>query len=143
MIETKVHLGDSMNALGPGRAVALFATALYLAGCSNPFSNADCVAIGVAGIEATIVDASTDRAPTATPTLRIEEGTYVELHDTPSISSNPPIFTGAVERPGIYRVIASAPGYKDSVRDNIVVSRSGRCGYLKSERFTLSLPRSM
>lgn len=117
--------------------------ALYAAGCANPFSSEDCISIGVAAINATVIDASTQRAPSATPVLRIEDGTYAEEYVVPFPRSDPPSYSGAVERPGTYRVIVRATGYQDYVLDDFKVTRSGRCNYLHGVRLTIPLVRTM
>ncbi|MEO7359324.1 MAG: hypothetical protein ABI120_03285 [Gemmatimonadaceae bacterium] len=75
--------------------------------------------------------------------MRLEEGTYVEEYTTPFSPSDPPIYTGAVERPGTYRVVVRAAGYQDYALDNIKVVRGGRCNYLTGVRITIPLVRSM
>ena len=114
---------------------------LFTIGCTNPFANGDCTAVGVPGISATVVDATTNRAPLAVPVLLIAEGTYVEEHPTPFARSDPPSYTGAIERPGTYRVVVRAAGYQDYVLENVKVTRGGRCNALSGVRLTVSLVR--
>ena len=127
--------------IGPriGRPIFILLLGLPASACSNPFANRDCSTLGVAAISVTVVDASTNRAPTTTPSLRIEDGTFVETHVTPFPRSDPPQYSGAVERPGTYRVVVHSTGYQDFVLDNIKVSRDGRCQYLMGARLTIKL----
>lgn len=111
--------------------------------CNNPFASSDCSTLGVAGIVVTVVDAGTNRAPTATPAIRLEDGAHVEEYTTPFPQSDPPLYSGAVERPGTYRLVVSAAGYQDYVMANINVTRGGRCNYLSGVRLTVPLVRSM
>ena len=108
-------------------------------GCINPFATGDCVSVGVAGISVTVVDASTNLAPMTMPRLRLEDGTYVEEYVTPFPRSDPPSFAGASERPGTYRVVVRAAGYRDFMRDDVRVTRGGRCNALSGVRLNVSL----
>ena len=121
--------------------VGMIAT-LFTIGCTNPFGNGDCSAVGVAGISATVIDANTNRAPVAVPSMRIEDGTYVEEYTTPFPKSDPPGYSGAIERPGTYRVLVRAAGYQDYVIENVRITRAGRCNYLAGGRLTVSLVRT-
>lgn len=112
---------------------------LGAAACSNPFSGGDCVLIGVPAISATVVDANTNKAPSSSPQLRIEDGTFVEDLSTPIPRVDPPTFSGAVERPGVYRVTESAVGYRSFVVEGIAVSRSGKCQYLQGAKLDVKL----
>jgi hypothetical protein len=113
----------------------------FATGCTNPFAG-DCVAIGVFGITATVVDAATNRAPIATPVLFISEGTYTEEHATPFARSDPPMYAGASERPGTYRVVVRATGYQDYVREGVRVTRGGHCNALSGVRLSVELVRA-
>ncbi|MEO7358832.1 MAG: hypothetical protein ABI120_00790 [Gemmatimonadaceae bacterium] len=122
---------------------ALFGAACWsAASCSNPFSGGDCLAIGVFAISATVVDANTGKAPTASPQLRIEDGTFVEEYLTPMPRTDPPSFSGAAERVGVYRVVVTAMGYRDFVAEGIVVRRAGNCQYLQGVRLNVKLVSS-
>lgn len=123
------------------RPIARTIVTLFTIGCANPFANGDCSSVGVSGIAATVVDATTNRAPLANPVLVITDGTYVEEHATPFPRSDPPSYSGAVERPGTYRVVVRAAGYQDYVLDNVRVTRGGRCNALSGVRLTVSLVR--
>lgn len=124
------------------KPIGMIAT-LFTIGCTNPFANGDCTSVGVFGIAATVVDASTNRAPLSVPIMRIEDGTYIEEYSTPFPQSDPPSYAGANERPGTYRVIVRAAGYQDYVRSDIRVTRGGRCNSLSGVRLTVSLVRTM
>lgn len=127
--------------MNSARKALLFCGVAAAAGCSNPFQS-DCIAIGVAGITATVVDASTNAAPTATPAVRLEDGAYSEELAAPNPVSNPPQFSGAVERPGTYRVTVRAAGYRDYVVEDVRVNRSGKCDYLNGVRLNIALVRA-
>lgn len=124
------------------RPIVCSVAALYTVACTNPFSGGDCTAVGVSGITVTVIDAITKGAPSATPMVRIEEGSYVEEHAVPFPRSDPPLYTTADERPGTYRVVVRAVGYQDYVLDKIRVVRAGRCNALKGVRITAPLVRS-
>ena len=126
-----------------GRPILCSVLTLYTVACTNPFAGGDCIALGVFGITVTVIDATTKRAPSATPVVRIEDGTYVEEHASPYSPSDPPIYATAAERPGTYRVIIRAVGYHDYVVDSIKVVRSGRCQALNGVRIIAPLVRSM
>lgn len=105
------------------RRVLAVAAALALGGCGDLISGGDCVAVGVAGISVTVTDARTNGAPTAVPSLRIEDGAFVEEYAQPTPRSNPPSFAGAIEREGTYTITISAPGYQTHTATNLRVSR--------------------
>lgn len=121
-------------------ALATLCAATLATGCENVFEG-DCIDIGLSGIQATVVDATTNKPPLALPTLRIEEGDFVEQHTIPS-SLDPLLFAGAVERPGTYRVIVQASGYQAFSVDGVRVTRGGDCQYLQPARITISLQRA-
>ena len=75
--------------------------------------------------------------------MRIEDGNYVEEYPTPFPQTDPPSYAGANERPGTYRVVVRATGYKDYVLSNVRVTRGGRCNSLSGVRLTVSLVRIM
>ena len=119
--------------------VVVAGAVLSTGACTNPLSGSDCLLIGVAGINVTVVDANTNRAPTSAPTLRIEDGTFVEEYATPIPRSDPPAFSGAVERPGTYRITVNATGYRNFAVDGIAVTRSGKCAYLQGRKLDVKL----
>lgn len=122
-----------------GLRVVCVALALPAAACSNPLANNDCSTLGVAGITATVVDARTNKAPSATASVQIEDGAFSEAYSAPIPQSDPPRYSGAIERTGIYRLTVRAAGYKDFVVDSVVVTRSGRCQYLQGAQLTIPL----
>ncbi len=112
------------------------------AACTNPFSSGDCVALGVAGVSANMVDAATKRSPASPPTMRLTEGTYVE-NDTGVLGGADAVrLSGAVERPGRYHALYEANGYQPLLRENLVVRRSGKCNYLQPVSLNIELVRS-
>ena len=120
--------------------VFLWALLALLIACSNPFSNGDCVAVGVAGINATVTERATNQAPEASPTMTIVDGSYQEL-GTLLVGSNPPRLLGAIERPGNYRVVVHASGYRDFTQDSVAVTRGGACNSIRSMHLGVQLDR--
>lgn len=115
--------------------------ATLLVGCGNLFRS-DCVSIGVAGIEVSVVPAPSADPLASTPRVTIQEGTYEE-QAAMSANSPPPLrFRGAIERPGTYTVIVEADGYVTQRVENVQVGRSGDCNYLDAARFTVTLVRA-
>ena len=113
------------------------------AACSNPFAGGDCVALGVAGVSANVVDAATKQAPSTPPTLRLTDGTYLET--VTGVLGRPDAvqLSGAIERPGRYQALFEATGYQPVIRDDLVVRRSGKCNYLQPVRLNIELARSI
>jgi hypothetical protein len=122
----------------PLRRALLSAAISLVTACSNPFSGGDCVSLGVFGIEATVTDGRTHQAPSSMPTLRIVGGSYEELSRV-AFASNPPQLAAALERPGTYRVLVQAAGYQDYAQENVVVTRGGKCNYLRVARLNVQL----
>ena len=108
-------------------------------GCNGVVGGGDCIAIGVAGINATIVDALTNGTPKSKASLRISEGTYSETYNAPIAGTNPPLYAGAYERSGTYRLTANATGYAEYVLDDVTVTRAGRCSSIQSAQVTIRL----
>lgn len=120
------------------RACAV-AAALTMSGCSDLTSGGDCVALGVFGVNVTVIDALTNGAPTAVPSLRIQDGAFVEEYAQPAPRSNPPRFSGAAEREGTYAITVSADGYQTYRASNLRVTRSGKCNSLRGVNLTVKL----
>ncbi len=124
------------------RVISLSLLALSLGtttACDNPFSFADCLSIGVQGITATVVDASTGLAPSTPPSMRLTDGTYIENVTGVLQGTDPVQLGGAVERPGVYQATFSAEGYNTVVRQNLAVRRSGQCSYLQPVRLDVEM----
>lgn len=119
--------------------VCAVAAALLLGGCGDLIFGGDCVSLGVFGIAVTVTDASTNGAPTAVPSLRIEDGAFVEEYAQPTPRSNPPSFYGAIEREGTYAITISASGYQTYTASNLRVTRSGKCNYLRGVNLSVKL----
>lgn len=107
-------------------------------------TSSDCVTVGVSGVSAYVTDAVTKGLPSSTPSLRLVDGNYEEQIAAPtSFPGQQPVFLAAAERPGTYRLTISAVGYRDYVRENIVVRReSGGCRYLKPVRVDAALTKA-
>ena len=103
--------------------------ALLVSGCSL-LTSSDCVSIGVAGIQLSVVDARTSQTPIGT-VVTVADGEYRE-----TLTQTGRVYVGAVERPGTYSVVVEAPGYMRWTRENVRVVRGGSCSYL--QRVTLS-----
>lgn len=79
----------------------------------------------LAGVTVEVRDASTAAPAACGVTGEIREGDFVEpLGDSGSCATHPDLayLSGAYERPGTYRVSISKPGYKEWVRDGVVVT---------------------
>ena len=117
----------------------ILCTLLLVAGaCSNPFSGGDCVALGVTGITATVTDGATNAAPSSSPELQLIEGSYEE-RGALIVGSRPPVLIAAIERPGTYRVVVRAAGYRDYVKENTVVRRGGKCNAIQPVQLDVQL----
>ena len=111
-------------------------------GCENPFGG-DCIAIGVAAIYLTVVDAVTKAAPDAVLSVRVTDGAFVEERaGLPVSGSGSYTLSLAPERPGVYRVEVKAAGYQDFVQNDVRATRGGDCNYMRPARLTVSLNRA-
>lgn len=119
--------------------VCVVAAAFMLGGCGDLVSGGDCVAVGVAGVNVTVTDVRTNGVPATVPSLRIEDGAFVEEYAQPTPRSNPPSFAGAIEREGTYTITISAPGYQTYTATNLRVTRSGKCNYLRGVNLSVKL----
>jgi len=116
---------------------------MLLAGCSSLLEG-DCVSLGRRGVTVDVVDARTGRAPVTATLLLIERASpdSVERYTAaPSASTGRLVLSGASERTGIYTMIVSSPGYADWVRQDVTVTRGGRCDDLRPASLTASLTR--
>lgn len=79
----------------------------------------------VAGVTVEVRDAMTAAPAACAATGEVREGDYVDpLGDFGSCATYPELayLSGAYERAGTYRVSISKPGYKEWVRDGVVVT---------------------
>lgn len=70
--------------------------------------------------------------------MRIVDGSYEALGEMP-FPSTPPRLLAANERPGTYRVVVQASGYRDYTQENVVVTRGGACNYLRGVQLNVQL----
>jgi hypothetical protein len=117
---------------------ALCATLLGTSAC-NAVSNGDCIAIGVVGLTVTVVDASTQAAPSSVPSLEVTDGSFQESYATPNVGGTIPTFAAATERPGVYTIVVRAAGYRTFTQADIAVTRGGSCNTIQGVKIKAPL----
>lgn len=115
-------------------AIGLGATA-----CIGPFESCDDV--GNFGIQVTVVDSTTGRAPVGVTALLVAtEGTYSEsAQGTLQVSNGVLIVVAAHERPGTYTLRVTMTGYREWTRSDVRVTESGRCDNVETVKLTARL----
>jgi hypothetical protein len=98
----------------------------------------DCLSIGGIGIQVTVQDAITVKAPKSAVVATITDDGYEEILRANG-SQDPPLFLGASEREGRYQLRVEAAGYQTVVLNNLHVRREGKCGYLQAVVLTVNL----
>ncbi len=101
----------------------------------------DCVLVGTYGVNASVMDAVTKRAPDSAPTMTLTDGEYVESVVGVLRDQYPVQLYGAVERPGVYKLEVRAPGYRSEVLEKLTVRRGGSCDAMKTVRVNIELQR--
>lgn len=123
------------------RGVAGGVVALLVAGCSLPMGDDDCALPGLApGIELQVVNAATGASLYGTATISVTPvdppGDAVQGPLSAPTADNALFVTYG--RPGVYALVAGAPGYeRDSAR--VRVRAKGSCGDVQTEHVTIEL----
>ncbi len=107
------------------RVISVALLAILASSCSH-LTSSDCVSIGVAGIQISVLDKRTNQTPSMT-VVTVTDGDYRE-----TLTRSGAVYVGAVERPGSYSIVVEAPGYARWTRENVSVVRRGSCQYLQS-----------
>ena len=125
----------------PRRLVVAAAAAVFAFGataCIGPFESCDDV--GNFGIQITVVDSVTGKAPVGTALLVLTEGEYTEAAQaTLQVSNGILVVAGAHERPGTYSLRITVPGYQPWTASGVRVSESGRCDNVETVKLTARL----
>jgi hypothetical protein len=95
----------------------------------------------VYGIQVTALDARTSQ-PAEGATLRLADGEYQEVRGGAIAPAANGVLYGASERTGTYTVTVTAPGHAPWRETNVVVTRGGRCDYLRRVELTARLERA-
>jgi hypothetical protein len=125
------------------RVRPLLTTAATLVGlattaCIGPFESCDDV--GNFGVQVTVVDSLTGRAPLGLAVLVLTEGTYTESAQASlQVSNGRLIVAGAHERPGTYSLRVTVPGYQPWTTSGVRVTESGRCDNVETVELTARL----
>jgi len=111
------------------------ATAMVFAplawGCGSSTS-VNCDAVAHPGITVTVVDNSSQAAPSGVPTLVVTEGTYTETYAAPNATGSVPTFNAAIERAGTYALTVTLSGYRPFTRSGVVVTKGGTCNQVQT-----------
>jgi hypothetical protein len=106
--------------------------------CIGPFES--CEGVGNFGVQITVVDSVTGRAPVGTAVLILTEGEYTEsAQATLQVSNGTLIVAGAHERPGTYSLRITVAGYQPWTASGVRVSESGRCDEVDTVKLTARL----
>lgn len=123
------------------RLATLAATAALVIGttaCIGPFES--CEGVGNFGVQITVVDSVTGKAPVGTALLILTEGEYSEsAQGTLQVSNGNLIVAGAHERPGTYSLRITMAGYQPWTASGVRVSESGRCDEVETVKLTARL----
>ena len=124
------------------RRLAAFAAAAAITigttACIGPFES--CEGVGNFGVQITVVDSVTGRAPVGTAVLILTEGEYTEsAQATLQVSNGTVIVAGAHERPGTYSLRITVAGYQPWTASGVRVSESGRCDEVDTVKLTARL----
>ena len=106
--------------------------------CIGPFES--CEGVGNFGVQITVVDSVTGKAPVGTAVLILTEGEYTEAAQaTLQVSNGTLIVAGAHERPGTYSLRLTVAGYQPWTASGVRVSESGRCDEVETVKLTARL----
>lgn len=106
--------------------------------CIGPFESCD--DIGNFGVQVTVVDSVTGRAPLGLAVLVLTEGAYTESAQASlQVSNGMLIVAGAHERPGTYSLRVTVPGYQAWTTSGVRVTESGRCDNVETVKLTARL----
>ncbi len=124
------------------RRLATLATAAAITigttACIGPFES--CEGVGNFGVQITVVDSVTGKAPVGTAVLILTEGEYTEsAQATLQVSNGTLIVAGAHERPGTYSLRITVAGYQPWTASGVRVSESGRCDEVETVKLTARL----
>ena len=124
------------------RRLATFAAAAAITmgptACIGPFES--CEGVGNFGVQITVVDSVTGKAPVGTAVLILTEGEYTEAAQaTLQVSNGTLIVAGAHERPGTYSLRLTVAGYQPWTASGVRVSESGRCDEVDTVKLTARL----
>ena len=103
------------------RFAILILACMALSSCQETFRA--CTTEYVPGIRLNIYDAETGEAVVRGAKVVIRDGDYIEVISG-NDASHPEwynVFTGAYERPGVYRITVRKPGYQDWALSDVVV----------------------
>jgi hypothetical protein len=108
------------------RLASLVGLTLITSGCDTLTQGCDL--LGIPGLVVSVVDAgSGDPVPVEASAVSATDGDYTEYPDGPAAHTGWSIFLE--NRPGVYRVEVSTPGYEPWVEEGVRVE-SGRCGIM-------------
>jgi len=105
--------------------------------CIGPFE--PCDDVGNFGIQVTVVDSATGRAPPlgSVALMILKDGTYTETaQGSLQISSGVLIVAGAFERTGTYSLEIQMTGYQTWTTTGVRVTESGRCDNVDTVKLT-------
>lgn len=102
-----------------------------LASCGESTA-VSCPSVPNPGLLVTVVDASTQAAPSGVPSLSVTEGSYVENYTAPNATGSVPTFRAAIERVGTYSLTVTLTGYRTFTRTGVVVANGGQCNRVQT-----------
>jgi hypothetical protein len=111
---------------------ALVLTTFSFASACGGTTSVNCDAAAQPGLLITVVDASTQAAPSSAPSVSVTEGAYAENYSAPNAAGAVPTFKAAIERVGTYALTVSASGYRPFTRTGLVVAKGGTCNQVQT-----------
>ncbi len=129
----RISVSRRLATLAAAVAITIGTTA-----CIGPFES--CEGVGNFGVQITVVDSITGKAPVGTAVLILTEGEYTEsAQATLQVSNGTLIVAGAHERPGTYSLRITVAGYQPWTASGVRVSESGRCDEVETVKLTARL----